>query len=215
MARPTTTPFQERLYAALEPHTDQDELLGWPLLIYLGAIASMFDQIESYARDGDQGQPGWSIIVDPDRVPIEAIPWLALITGTTLQLQGKQAGESDTEYVDRLRQQVADANNLKRGTIGSIIGAAKATLTGTQTVLYRERDGGAYNLTILTIDSETPDTTLTLNEIEKKTPAGLILDYAAVSSFIYLMVHTDYAAYTDLPSNYSTYDKLRKNAVGT
>lgn len=84
--RPTnTTPFQERIYAMLEPVADQDPENGWALLEYCGAIAAMYNQIWTYVKDGQQGEPGWSILLDTNRIPVEAVPWLAEVTGTILR----------------------------------------------------------------------------------------------------------------------------------
>lgn len=83
MPRPTdTTPFQEDLYASLEPIADQDEAHNWALLHFCGAVAAMFDQIETYARDTEDGKPGWSILVDGDRFPLEAAEWIGQLAGT-------------------------------------------------------------------------------------------------------------------------------------
>jgi hypothetical protein len=207
VARPTpTTPFQEELYAALGPLTDGDENQGWALLTYCGAIASMFDQIEGYARDSDDGRPGWAILMDPDRCPSEALPWLAQFVGTTLT-----PGLSDADQ----RAQIKAEQAFKRGTPSAIAQALQPYLTGTRTVLIRERDGGAYNLTVLTYSSETPDSTKALNAILTQKPAGIILTYATVTGANYLVIRASYATYTDLRAAFVTYNGLRNNSPGT
>jgi hypothetical protein len=215
MARPITTPFQERLYASFEPVADQDEGLGWPLLIYCGAIAAMYDQIEEYARDSDEGDPGWSIIVDPDRVPIEAIDWLAQITGTILQNKGQNTSETSDQYLARIRQQFRAANNQKRGTIEAITSAVQQQLTGTKTIFFRERDGGAYNLTVVTLTSETPSTAAVTKAISDNKPAGIIVTYASVTGATYIVYRTTYLSYTAMRSDFTTYNGLRNNQPGT
>lgn len=215
MARPSpTTAFQERLYAALGPVTDQDEKNGWALLNYCGAIASMYDQIETYARDGELGEPGWSILLDTNRVPVEAVAWLGLITGTQLVVS-QRPGETDAAYLTRLRNVVHDAAGQKRGTIQSITRTVQNLLTGTQTVLFRERDTSPYHLTVITYTSETPDQAAVLAALKLVKPAGLILDYQVQPGPTYSIIRTIYTDYTAVRTNFATYQGVLNNQPGT
>lgn len=215
MPRPfPTTPFQERLYAALEPVADQDAKNGWALLNYCGAIASMFDQIETYARDGDLGEPGWSMLIDTNRVPVEAVKWLGLITGTQLTFS-QRPGESDADYLTRLRETVHDAAGQKRGTIQSITRTVANLLTGTQTVIFKERDTSPYHLTIITLNSETPDSAAVQAALRDVKPAGLIIDYQVISAPTYALIRTLYADYSVVRSGFLTYQGVKTNTTGT
>lgn len=218
MARPTpTTPFQEELYAALAPLADQDAASAWALLLYVGGIASMFDQIETYARDdlSDPAapRPGWAIIMDADRCPPEALPWLAQFVGVD-----DRPALADVQR----RAWIKGTGGMKRGTPSSLVAAAKQYLTGSQTVILKERDpsvasafGGAYGLTVLTYTSETPDTNAVLNALLAQKPAGIILAYSTVTGWTYLTERTTYTTYTALRSAFATYTGLRNNAPGT
>ena len=138
--RPTpTTPIQEELYEALEPLAWADEEEGWPLLIYCGAIATMFDQVDHYVRDqieyDNDGNvvseiPGWYILFDPDLCPEEALPHLAQFKGVALPT-GLTAAQQ--------RQAIKDASARERGTVGAVESAVKAVLSGTKTVFIKER----------------------------------------------------------------------------
>lgn len=220
MARPDTTDFQEQLYDAIGPLTygDSDDN-DWALLIYVGAHASMFDQMEEYIRYDDDGTPGWGRLMDIDRTPVEVIPWLAQFKGvqnvpTNLTEQGQ-------------RDYVKSTDGFKRGTTDAIIGAAQQTLTGTKTVIVRERDPsvdttvggeGAYGMTVLTYTSETPDSAVVLANILKQKAGGLLLAYSTVTGAIYLLIRTTYATYNDIKtgaSSFLTYTGLRNNVPGT
>lgn len=202
--RPATTPFQEDVYRQLGAWRDAD-YGSWHLLEFIGAIASMFDQIETYARD-DNGLPGWSLLLDPDRCPVEALPFLA-------QFVGVRSVEGLTEQ--QKRDKIKATDGFKRGTPGSIIGAAQLHLTGNKTVIMKERDGGAYDLTVITHLSETPDAAAVLASIIEQKPAGIVLTYQVVDGTTYLLVRATYATYTDLRNAFATYDGLRNNIPGT
>jgi hypothetical protein len=213
LARPVpTTPFQEELYAQIAAWADADPGV-WDLLNYIGAIASMFDQIETYARDQPDGRPGYAILMDPDTAPSEALGWLAQFVGV-----GLQDGLSDAAQ----RARIKSTDGFKRGTAGAIVGAAQQYLTGTKTVILRERDpsvdvanGGAYGFTVLTYASETPDQAAVLAALTAQKPAGLLMQYNVVTGANYLLIRTTYATYTTLRAGFATYNGLRNNAPGT
>lgn len=212
--KPSTTPFQDEAYAALAPIADQDT--NWDLLNYVGALASMFDQVESYARDdlnASPPRPGWAILMDPDRCPPEALPWLAQFVGVD-----DRPALADAQR----RAWIKGTGGMKRGTPNSLIAAAQQYLTGSKTVILRERDpsvssvlGGAYGLTILTYTSETPDTNAVLAALQAQEPAGIILQYSTVVGWTYLTERTSYSTYTALRSAFVTYSGLRNNVPGT
>lgn len=207
MARPTpTTAFQEELYDSLGPWTAEDESQGWPLLKYCGALAAMFNQIETYARDAADA-PGWSNIVDPDRAPGDAeLEYIGNFVGVDLP-----AGLS----TDAKRALIKGVSSFKRGTLNAMIAAAQSKLTGTKTVLLRERDGGAYNLTVVTYTSETPDAAAVLAAIKSQKPAGIILTYTTSTGATYIVIRASYATYTAQRAAFTTYNGLRNNAPGT
>jgi hypothetical protein len=201
------TPYHKELF---DQHATIEQGRDW--FIVCGSIASMFDQIEMYARDQEDGTPGWGILLDVDRCPIEALPWLAQFVGVILP-----AGLTEAQQRDRIR----NTDGFKRGSLGAIIAAAQEGLTGDQTVIWRERDasvspsfGGAYGLTILTYTAETPDGNLVRNKILSQKPGGIILNYATITGGSYLLLRTTYTDYTDVESGFATYNGVRTNQTG-
>src|SRR5437764_7240325 len=119
----------------------------------------MYQLVEDLVRDTLDG-PGWSALVDLDRCPDVALPWLAQLVGVRL-LPGSTPDEQ--------RARIASTDGFRRGTRDAMIAAARATLTGAGTVILRERDGDpvaepidyAYRLTAITYADETPDASAT------------------------------------------------------
>src|SRR4051812_14635550 len=145
--------FAARLYVALAPLAARDVDYSWSLLIYINAIGEMFQLVEDLVRDTPEG-PGWSSLLDLDRCPDAALPWLAQLVGVRLL---------PNSTPDEQRARIASTDGFKRGTRDALIGAAQATLTGDKTVIFRERDHDnadtpnyAYYLTVLTYANETP-----------------------------------------------------------
>lgn len=211
-ARPVTTAFQEDIYGQLGYWKDLDNNV-WDLLQYVGAMASMFDQIEQYVRDQPDGTPGWGILLDPDRCPSEALGWLGNFVGVDLKPGLTLADQ---------RARIKGVSGFKRGTPGAIVAAAQQYLTGAKTVILRERDpsvdaanSGAYGFTVLTYTSETPDSAAVQAAILEQKPAGVLLLYSSVPGANYLLIRTTYTTYTTLRSAFTTYNGLRNNQPGT
>lgn len=198
--------FAGRLYAMLEPLAQLDIQAGWSLLILVNAIGTAYQLVEDWVRDTPDG-PGWSLLLDVNRCPPEALPWLG-------QFAGVRIPPALVVDADR-RAWVASTDGFKRGTRAAIIGAARATLTGAQTVVFRERDGAAmghpgspdyaYGLTVITYTSQTPNPTATLNAILSQKPGGIMLVYRTATGQDYASVKANNATYAALKSKYATY----------
>lgn len=156
----------------------------------------MYDEMESYISDSDNGEVGWSILLDLTRVPSKALPWLAQFAGVRLNQSLSDAAQRD---------QIAEQAGLRRGSLSSIISAAQQFLTGTKDVIVIERlNGNAYQLYIATRTAQTPNALQVETAIRSQKPAGLVLTYETISgqSFSELLakgtmqnVYTTYATF--------------------
>lgn len=195
--------FASTLYVALAPLAQQDDDYGWSLLILLNAIGTMFQELDDVERDTVDG-PGWSPLLDLDRCPDYALPWLAQFVGVRVLPDSTAAQQ---------RARILATDGWRRGTPAAIVGATKATLTGTQSVVIRERDvSGAdppYTLIVRTLTSETPNATSTLNAILAQKPAGIVLDYASVTGQDYSGLKSKQATYAAAKSAYRDYTAMR------
>jgi Phage tail protein (Tail_P2_I) len=190
--------FAARLYAALGPLAQRDPEAAWSLLIYVNAIGTMFQVLDVYVRDTPEG-PGWSPLLDLDRCPAEALPYLAQFVGVRL-LPGATEEES--------RARIASTDGFKRGTPAAMRGAAIDTLTGAKRVVFRERYGDPYALDVLTFTSETPDPAMTLRALVSQKPGGIVLSYRAGDGQDYQLVKDTHATYADVKAAYATYSYM-------
>lgn len=197
--RPVVSEVAEELYIILKPVAYVDEALGWPLLKYCEAVASNVQLVRDYGND-------WSQILDVDRAPAEALPWLAQLVGSTIA--------SDATEV-AARDYIRSTPGFNRGTVAALIASIKQFLTGTQTVIVRERNGGAYKLLVRTKAAETPSTAAVLQAIAAQKPGGITLSYATLAGQDYQQLFTDYATYQDVYEDYATYNGVYLDLPGT
>lgn len=208
MARPTpTTAFQEELYSSLGPVADQDSANNWALLKYCGAIASMFDQIETIARDTAAGAPGWSNLLDPDNCPPELLAFLGQFVGVL---------PDKTLSVAAQRSSVKSLASFNRGTPAALKAAAAQYLSGTKSVFVSERYGSdAYQMYVATYASETADSAKVLAAILSQKPAGIVLTYVVSAGYTYDIVKGEFNNYTALKAGYATYGGMTAHIPGT
>jgi len=155
MPQPSLPTYGQDLYDRVQPLAYADPLYDWPVAHLCNAFAQMFQLLETLGRDNVVvGAPGWSIVVDPNRCPVEGLPWLG-------QFVGARVPYGLTE--DQQRNMVKDAPGWDRGSPQAIMAAASVFLTGNKTVIMRERfnqanpnvDSPGY-LQIITYKNETP-----------------------------------------------------------
>lgn len=206
MAKPVLGSFANQVYNGLNDVAQPDASLGWPLANYIQGLGMMFQIVEDYSRDqfvNGKLAPGWSQLLDINRAPNAALGWLGQFVGVPLQ-----QGLTDAQQ----RARILSVGGWNRGTIGSMVAAAQQYLTGTQTVVVRERDASvtpadpAYGLTVITRTSETPDSAKVLAALLTQKPAGIILNYQTLTGTDYQGLFTTYADYQAIFTTYTTYE---------
>jgi hypothetical protein len=204
--------YAARLYAMLAPLAQHDDDADWSLLILVNAIATPFQLVEDLVRDTSDG-PGWSMLLDLERCPPEALPWLAQFVGVRLI----------DAPADEQRARIASTDGWKRGTPAALRGAVEATLTGGRNVVFRERyheppvgdPDGAYYLQVITYANETPDPDATLEALLAQKPGGIVLDYHTVTGQDYQIVKDDWASYAAARTGYASYSAMLLDTPAT
>lgn len=232
VARDTTT-----LYQGLGPipHLKNqqgldDKYLGYPLLKWLDGIGQILGRITDLAMtDPDTGDIGWSIILDPDRCPTYALPWLAQLVGVRFDA---------TQNTDAAQRAAIKAEqSWQRGTPAAIQAAAAKYLNPGQSVQIYERDTSPYHLTVvITLGQFTAGTYSQLSAtyatyaayaaaastyalplypqalieaaILSQKPAGLIMVIEALNGITYGTLGGRYETYAALDAAFATYNAL-------
>lgn len=166
---PETT-FGAALYDSLAPLAFADAENGYALLTLCDAIGTMAAQLELLTRADDAGHDPWSIIMDVDRAPGYALPYLAQFVGQAIPV-----GTPDAAARDLIRS----PSNQARGGVDKTIHDAQATLTGTKFCRAIERDGSPWRITFHVRTAECPDPAATAAAIEAVKPAGMVVTVVA------------------------------------
>jgi hypothetical protein len=208
LSAPVLKSFAQRLYDAVAPLAQDDALYGYALANYCAALGELFQIVDDYGRDqivSGELAPGWSQVLDLTRAPTVALPWLAQFVGVQLT-----AGLTDAQQ----RMQIASVGGWNRGTISAMVLAAQATLTGTKTVNFVERNTDAYTMTVITKSSETPNPVATLAALVSQKPAGIILLYQNIDGQSYGDLLVNAPLYSNAFSIYVDYQHLLFNNSG-
>jgi hypothetical protein len=200
MPAPTLIPFAQRLYDRLLPLQNDEANNNYALAYFLNAIATAYDDVEILADVGPAGQTGWSILVDINRIPDAGLPWLGQFIGVQL-IPGLTAAQQ--------RYAIQHAYGWNRGTPAALTAAIAPLLTGNKTVIFKERDGDPYTLTVITRTAETPSSSAVLAALLSQKPGGIILNYLTSTGFTYLELRATQATYTTTRTNFATYTALR------
>lgn len=197
----------ERLIDALGPMVNPDDESDH-LRTYLEALARQLDFVADLSADDDDGTPGYSVLFDPDRVPAVLLPFVGQFVGVSMP-------EALDESQRRLR--LRETDGFRRGTPAAIRGAARQYLTGTKTVYLIERQGSAYQLTVATNASETPDPDVVERAVSAQIPAGIVVTITTVSGGTFASLrdtHATFAAVSAVPS-FTTFGAVRADPTAT
>lgn len=209
--RPDLGSFAEDIYNRLYPfHTRSldgaeltDEDLNWSLLIYLGTIAGQWQELEDLMRDGDH--PGYSALLDINRIKDAGLPWLSQFLGIVLP-----PGLTPAE----IRAEIEGPTGFKRGSVSAVAYAAQRRLTGEKNVIINERVGDDPNiLGIVTFLDETPNPALTEQDIEDQLPWEISLQYTVEDGWTYSGLRTAFDDYAAIRLHYNAtgYQGVREN----
>lgn len=111
----------------------------------------------SLVAHGDGTSTGpWQAITDPATAPLWGLPHAGLYTGAIMPK--RLAGETDTTYETRARDEITHPRGMLRGSAQALRIAALAYVTGTQTVRIIERpDDDPWRALVIARPSEVPD----------------------------------------------------------
>lgn len=186
---------------ALAPYAQEDEDYEWSLLNFCAALTSgNIDLIYEIVTDRETG-PGWQILLDPEKCPAVALPYLAQYVGARLTPAMSEAEQ---------RGAISEPQGFGRGTPAAIVAVAKRRLTGTKTVLLVEfYTGLAYRMKLVTLESETPEPAETLRDIlREQKPIGIRLFFNISPDWTWNELAEEQATWDDVAEEFATWDAV-------
>lgn len=205
MSAPVVGTWAQRLYDRLKPIHDKDASRGYPFLLYIGAMGdNLMQQIEDLSVDQSDGTPGWSILLNPYTCPAYALVWLGQLVGVTVNPAYNEADQ---------RSQIIAVGGWNRGSVASMLAAAKPFLTGTKfTAMVERYTGDPYQILYVTHTAETPtaDPGLTAykNAVIAQKPAGIGLTFATHVGQSWADMQAAHTTWTAVRSFYPTWNDV-------
>jgi hypothetical protein len=213
---PPLNSVAQRLYDQLAPLQYDEANQNYALAKFCAAVGGMLQIIEDYARDQADANgnilPGWSQLLDLNRAPFAALPWLGQFVGVPVTRSLTDAQQ---------RAQIRAVGGWNRGTVAAMVAALQPTLTGTKTVIVKEQDPvacpsiPAYGITFTTYLAETPNIPASLAALVSQKPAGLILNFVQLLGEDYATLLANHALYSNVFSDFLTYQGIATNTPGT
>lgn len=198
MPGPEHTPIGARLRERTQPLAPDDANYGYAHAYLCEGIGCMLAQVAEVV-DPDGDVPPYAPILDVDLCPDWALPWLAQWVGVRLP-----AGTS----ADAARVLIRDVAGFRRGTPAAMRAAITPFLTGNKTIYFRERDGSAYQLEVVTLTGETPDPTAAHAAALSQKPAGIVMRYRTTASWDWQQVVVEQASWNTAKATYTTWRKF-------
>lgn len=195
MTQPTVDDATQRIYDSVAAYHDGDEDNGWTLLYLCKALAGIFGRSTEALRSDTIGS-GARRLLDPDRAPVWALPWVAQFYGVSLPA---------SYTVAQQRALIKTAPQMLRGTPAAITAVVEIVLTGADpTVVMTERVGGAYRFQVRTLPAETPDADLVAGAIRSQKPAGLLFEHVVSDVWTLAEIEGVYDTLAELEGDFTT-----------
>jgi hypothetical protein len=131
------------IYPEFAPITDNAGDPDNTLWTYLRGIGRMMQEVRDVSKDGLNGEPGWSQVLDATRVRPQWVPWLAQMAGYYAPVY--QTKDDEAAYLGRQIPRIKKFSSWNRGSVESMRYAVQEHLWGTQNVIVQERYGGDPN----------------------------------------------------------------------
>lgn len=212
-APPARTLARELYDGPLWPYVLEDAASGYDFANFLTALLADAQPIADLVRDDpNTGAVGWSALVDVDRAPAWALPWLAALVGVV-----DNPGLSDAARRLRIREMPGQ----RRGTVGAMMGAARQHLIGplgtgaSATVYMSERAGSAYRLNVSTFVSETPNPDLVEEALMEAKPAGIVLNYQTIGAGTWADVLATHADWQEVLDDFDDWEHVLTDPTHT
>jgi hypothetical protein len=203
-------PNGEELYDDLRPLID---VWGDPtndLRVYSSALGLMLQPIDDMIKDGPNGEPGWSQILDLTRAKDEWLPWLGQWVG--YQVPAKASTETQAAWSARERQRIVTRASNRRATVAMLREVVQEQLTGTKTVIIQERTTTPHTISVYVYNSEIATSTALAQAAALSQKAyGLTMVFTVLTGANYNLLAASNASYTVMTGKHANYNSVLTN----
>jgi len=204
------TDVGEDLYSDLQPLVDTWGDPTDDLRVFCSALGLMLKPVDDISRDGPNGEPGWSQILDLTRAKDEWLKWLGQWAGYLVP--DKATSEAQSVWSARERGRIVSRSANRRATIALLREIIQEHLTATKTVIIQERSADAHTLNVYVYNSEIVDSTAIVQAAALAAKAyGLILVYNVLTGANYTLLQASNASYTIMTGKHANYNSVLTN----
>jgi hypothetical protein len=162
------------LYPEFEPLTDN---MGDPelaLRTYCRAVGLMMQEVRDMSADGPNGEPGWSQVLDANRVRAKWLGWLAQMVGY-LPPAWQPERDDEAAYLGRQVPRMIKFSKHNRGSTQALVYAIEEELLGKRQVNVFERTTDGWHMEIQVFEWEIATSPEAIYEAALKNKAAGIL----------------------------------------
>jgi len=203
-------PIGLELYSSLAPLVDTWGDPEEDLKLYCNAIAAMIQPVDDIAKDGENGEPGWSQVLDAQRAKDDWLFWLGQFVGYVVPQKAATISQSDWSL--RERQRLVTRSTYRRGTIAILREVIQEHLNPPQTVIIQERVGTAHVISVWVYASQiATSAALVQTAALAEKAAGLVMNFTVLSGTTYTLLAASNTSYTVLAGKHTSYTSVATN----
>lgn len=192
----------ELLYNSLGYHRDLDGATDFTHRKFCEAWCSAIQDIYDIVRERSDS-PSWAILLDPDRCPTVALPYLAQYVGVAITPEMSEL---------QIRNEIKEPTGWARGRPPAMRIATRRTLKPVADeelmVIIRTRTPEVGHHYVRTLLAQTPDPERTERIVRSAIPAWEMLDYEAIDGVTFADIAAKFDTFGDLTAGFPTFKDL-------
>jgi hypothetical protein len=202
----------EELYETLTPLVQQYGDPDDALLTYMTGIGIMFQPVDDMAKDGPNGEPGWSQVIDLTRAKTEWLPWLGQWVG--YYVPEKAESQTDEEYDELERGRIISRSSHRRGSIPILREVVQEHLNDPKDVIIDERTSSPHQIHVYIYNTQIATTAAQAEAAARRQKAaGLIMTFTilGLGSVSYTNLQAANTDYTEVITRHVDYTSALTN----
>jgi hypothetical protein len=180
------------------------------LEIYCRALGAMIQPVDDIAKDGPNGEPGWSQVLDINRAEDAWLMWLGQWAGYIVPAQA--ATETEAAWSARERGKIVHAAAHHRATVAHLVEAIQDHLNDPKQVIIQERVGDAHTINVYVFNSQIATSAARVEAAARaQKAAGLIMNFTVLTGANYTLLQASNTSYTIMSGKHANYNSVLTN----
>jgi hypothetical protein len=170
----------------------------------------MIQPVDDIAKDGPNGEPGWSQVLDINRADDAWLMWLGQWAGYIVPAQA--ATETEAAWSVRERGKIVHAAAHHRATVAHLVEAIQDHLNDPKQVIIQERVGDAHTINVYVFNSQIATSAARVEAAARaQKAAGLIMNFTVLTGANYTLLQASNTSYTIMSGKHANYNSVLTN----